>query len=220
MNYFKHAVYGFICLLFVNTHTLAADTSANQLQLGTEGSEKSSSDSKSWYDVDIVRYAWGSGLIRLQNPIGFDLESDGYKDERGRYGRVAFPMLSVSLENRITEVGQGKRIWSGLLDWQDYDGLELLNFIVGHGYALSPPTHRNFGFRIAGGVGAGVTRSSTFFDVSTHVTVEAWASVGFQLARFALDLTHRERKSIASTLDERSAAPRTRISAITVGLLF
>ena len=177
---------------------------------------------KRWFDAQIVRYSWGFGGTKLRNPVGFDVASEVY--EQGETSEFLEPNVAPTLvlwmEKRIARTGQGKRLWSLGLDHQDFDGLELTNFTVGYGYSLSPPSHRQSGFRIAGGVGGGVTRSSTYFDNALHGSVEAWVSVGVQFRRFVIDVTRRERKAIESTLDERSAGPITRGDMITFGLLF
>jgi len=177
----------------------------------------------SFFSADTYRVSLGGSTLTLRNPVGFDVS--GSTHQNGRPESSAFSpggkfSWTVTGESAFQPKGIQKWLWSVHYDTEDFVGLELQNLMFGAGWALDPARSYAFGGRLAGGLGTGVTRSSTFFDSANHLSFEAWASIGLQLGRFTLDATYRERRSLGSTLDERSASPSTQIRGLAIGWVF
>ncbi|MBX2885426.1 MAG: hypothetical protein KTR32_36055 [Granulosicoccus sp.] len=170
---------------------------------------------------DIYRVSVGGANVRLNNPEGFDTSSNTYRSGQAESNAIIGGTFTWSLtgESKIGWEGRGKRLWSLHFDSEDFTGLKLQSLMLGGGWSFDPASRFAFGARLAGGLGAGLTRSSTFFDSAIHPSFEAWVSAGIQLGRVTLDLSLRQRKALGATLDERSASPATRVISFTYGWL-
>lgn len=172
---------------------------------------------------DIYRFSFGTAQHTLKNPEGFDVSTSTYDNGRPESdalfggGQVYW---TVAGETANGWEGRRKRLWYTHYDSEDFDGLTLRNLMFGAGYAIDPAQPFSFGLRLAGGLGAGLTRSSSYFDSAFHVSAEAWVSTGIQLGRITWDISVRQRKSLGANLDGRSASPSTQIGTLSVGWLF
>jgi len=177
----------------------------------------------SFLSSDIYRVSLGGSSITLLNPVGFDVSGSTHQNGRPQSGAFS-PGGKFSWTITGETALRGKRIqkwlWSVHYDTENFVGLELQNLMFGGGWAFDPANSYAFGGRLAGGLGTGVTRSSSFFDTAGHLSFEAWVSIGVQLGRFTIDATFRERRALSSTLDERSASPSTRIRGLAIGWVF
>ena len=179
-------------------------------------------NTKDYLKPDNYQIELGYGSLELNNPRGFDVSSEAYTSGGSESGLSSGFAQSVTLYG---DKGTGwenrrKRVWSIHYDSDDFEGLELTSLMFGGGLAFGPGQASSGGVRFAGGLGAGLTHSNTYFDVALHPSVEAWVSGGIQFGRFAMNLTLRERASLGVTLDERTASPRTTTRTFNIGWVF
>jgi len=220
----------FFTTLFISS--VHADKSGSENKLGTLSNAdeqlvptelKVRRRGDGFFSSDILRASYVFNRMELTNPLGFDVSSSTYSSGKPEsnelFSRPAWG-LSLSFEKRFLRDGHAKRLYSVVIDQEDYDGLRLQNLLVGFGFAHSPINKRDFGVRIGGGLNVGVPRSSSFFDDALHTAYEGWVSFGVQLRYFVIDFTLRERATSAEELDAREAKPRTSIRGLSLGFLF
>ncbi len=171
---------------------------------------------------DLYRFSMGGSGVKLKNPNGFDVSSNTYDTGDAESDGSFFGTFHWTLtgESRIGWEGRHKRLWYLNFDSDNFEGLELQNLMLGAGFAVDPAEGFSLGVRLAGGVGTGLTRSSTYFDSAAHLSFEVWISAGIQLGRFILDASVRERKSLGASLDDRKASPATQINMLSLGWVF
>jgi len=201
--------------------TLCVSTVSNAQE--TESSEADTSNRiLSWFKSDSHRVAVGIGVLQLRNPSGFDVPTSTHIDNNPYDPIYSFATMSFDVvgERSIGWEGRQKRLWNIHYDGEDYNGLKLQSLSFGAGVAIDPSAAFAFGGRLAVGANIGVTRSQSFFDSALHPAAELWVSAGVQLGRFTADLSVRERQTMGSTLDERSAAPRTQSRMFSLGWVF
>jgi len=156
--------------------------------------------------------------IELENPRGFDVASEVYRD--GSLTGSTSTLLNLSLENPLEENGIAKRVWEIHYDRKDFNGLQLSTVMLGTGIAASPRQKWAWGGRIAAGLAVGLSSSDTYFDSAIHPGIDAWVTAGAQLKVVSIDVMFRARQSLSQTLDERSAAPRTTLAGLSIGVVF
>ena len=206
-----------VALAFITVFGLCSNTSAEDSFFGT-----AFENTKAYLKPDVYRIEVGNGRLKLNNPRGFDVSSEAYRtgsSETDFFGEFA---QSVTLfgETGIGWDNKRKRVWSIHYDSDDFEGLEVTSLMFGGGLAFGPAQPFSGGVRFAGGLGAGITHSNTYFDIALHPSVEAWLSGGVQFGRFVMGLTIRERASLGAKLDERTATPRTTTRTFNIGWVF
>jgi len=172
-----------------------------------------------FFHADTYRASYGIGSLELMNPEGFDIDSSVYVD--GFSNSSSSPQFLTWVgEQSVGWEGRQKSLWGLHYDNEDYNGLELQTLMANVGVAIDPSVAFALGGRLAVGVGAGLTRSESFFDSAFHPTGEVWGSAGVQLGRFTLDLTYRARQAMGADLDARTADPTTVARELSVGWVF
>lgn len=210
-----------VALLFLGGPALHADDSTPVVdeEIAERGSKFDNRWLSPWLAADLYHISFGESIARLRNPTGFDVDPEvfdtgqPFADPSGSYG-------SIAAESHLRANGRIKSVWRLRYDSDDFRGLNLRSLMANYGWSLGPRSSRSSGARLAAGLGAGLTRSSSFFDSALHPTVEAWAGIGLQIRAVLINLNIRERAALGANLDGRRAEPRTTVTTFSIGFLF
>lgn len=179
----------------------------------TNADEHDPSPFVNWFQTANYGFILGSADIELREPEGFDIGqgffTNGFSDNTLHYGVIAYHPSKFH-PNLFT------RTKVTLTPDVDYDGLQLDDLALSHGYQLNTPGSLKVAVGVSASASLGLIRAVSFRDETLHVAAGLEVSAFVRIYRVCLEAAAVVREASSGTLDEESVSPSFRGGIISI----